>query len=143
MAIRLFDYQREMKDSVLEAFGSHNSVICQMPMGASKTHVLASVVSEYAKGKTVWVVAHRHESIEQIERTWNAFYKDKENAPKVRVLSIQWLARNWDKVADDSPAMIVIDEAYHALTNTYQNLFKRYPDANKLEMTATPYRLNG
>jgi len=143
MPIRLFDYQREMRDSVLEAFGSHDSVMCQMPTGTGKTHVLASVVSEYAKGKTVWVVAHRRELIEQIERTWAAFYKDKRNAPDVKVLSIQWLARNWDKVADKSPEMIVIDEAHHALAETYQELFRRYPDAKKLGMTATPYRLSG
>lgn len=143
MAIRLFDYQREMKDSVLEAFGSHDSVMCQMPTGTGKTHVLAAVVSEYAKGKTVWVVAHRRELIEQIERTWASFYKDKKNAPDIKVLSIQWLARNWDKVADESPAMIVIDEAHHALAETYQELFRRYPDARKLGMTATPYRLSG
>ncbi len=143
MAIRLFDYQREMRDSVLEAFGSHDSVMCQMPTGTGKTHVLAAVVSEYAKGKTVWVVAHRRELIEQIEGTWATFYKDKRNAPEVRVLSIQWLARNWDKVADERPAMIVIDEAHHALAETYQELFRHYPEAKKLGMTATPYRLSG
>ncbi len=44
------------------------------------------------------VVAHRRELIEQIERTWAASYKDRRNAPEVRVLSIQWLARNWDKI---------------------------------------------
>ncbi len=53
MAIGLFDYQRAMRDSALEAFCSHNSVMCQMPTGTGKTYVLALVVSEYAKGKTV------------------------------------------------------------------------------------------
>jgi len=143
MAIRLFDYQREMKASILEALGSHDSVMCQMPTGTGKTHVLASVVSEYAKGMTVWVVAHRRELIDQIKRTWTAFYTDKKNAPDVRVMSIQWLAQNWDKVADKSPVMIVIDEAHHALADTYQELFQRYPYAKKLGMTATPYRLSG
>ncbi len=38
--------------------------------------------------------------------------------------------------------MIVIDEAHHALAETYQELFRRYPDAEKLGMTATPYRLS-
>jgi len=74
MAIKLFDYQREMRDSVLEAFGSYDSVMCQMPTGTGKTHVLASVVSKYAKGKTVWIVAHRRELIELIEKTWSTFY---------------------------------------------------------------------
>ncbi len=141
--MRLFDYQREMRDSVLEDFKVHDSVMCQMPTGTGKTHVLAAVVSEYAKGKLVWVVAHRRELIEQIERTWDTFYKERRNAPVVKVMSVQWLARNWDKVEDESPTMIVIDEAHHALAESYQELFRRYPDAKKLGMTATPYRLSG
>lgn len=39
--------------------------------------------------------------------------------------------------------MIVIDEAHHALAETYRELWKRYPEARKLGMTATPCRLNG
>lgn len=143
MAIRLYDYQREMKASVLEALGSHDSVMCQMPTGTGKTHVLASVVSEYAKGKTVWVVAHRRELIAQVERVWTEFYKGKKSSPEVRVFSIQWLARNWDKLTDERPAMIVIDEAHHALADTYQELFRRYPDSKRLGMTATPCRMSG
>jgi len=63
MAIRLFDYQREMKGSALKAFGSYDSVMCQMPTGAGKKHVLVSVVSKDAKGKRAWVVAHCREMI--------------------------------------------------------------------------------
>lgn len=141
--IRLYDYQCEMRESVLAAFNIHNAVMCQMPTGTGKTHVLAAVVNDYAKGKLVWVVAHRRELIEQIQRTWMTFYLGKKNAPEVKVMSIQWLAKNWDKVAEDRPAMIVIDEAHHALAETYQELFRRYPEAKKLGMTATPYRLSG
>lgn len=143
MAAGLFDYQREMKDSIVESFSRFNAVMCQMPTGTGKTHVLAAVVSEFAKGKTVWVVAHRRELIGQIESTWAKFYKSRRNAPAVRVLSIQWLARNWDEVANERPAMIVVDEAHHALAETYQELFRRYPESKKLGMTATPYRLSG
>jgi len=39
--------------------------------------------------------------------------------------------------------MIVIDAAHHALAETYQELFLRYPDAKKLGMTVTPYRISG
>ena len=41
-----------------------------------------------------------------------------------------------------SPGLIVIDEAHHALAETYRELWKRYPEARKLGMTATPCRLN-
>lgn len=73
--------------------------------------------------------------------------KDEENSmPEesgtVKVLSIQWLSRNW-KNMEESPGLIVIDEAHHALAETYKELWKRYPEARKLGMTATPCRLNG
>lgn len=153
---KLFDYQTEMRERILEAFGRYDAVMCQMPTGTGKTHVLAAVVGEFAKrhlqiGKgtptsspmMVWVVAHRRELIEQIQRTWETFYLGRRNAPEVKVMSIQWLAKNWDGVGDERPAMIVIDEAHHALADSYQELFRRYPEAKKLGMTATPYRLSG
>ncbi len=39
--------------------------------------------------------------------------------------------------------LIIIDEAHHALADTYQNIIKLCPDAHVLGVTATPYRLNG
>lgn len=65
-----------------------------------------------------------------------------EESGTVKVLSIQWLSRNW-KNMEESPGLIVIDEAHHALAETYKELWKRYPEARKLGMTATPCRLNG
>lgn len=43
---------------------------------------------------------------------------------------------------DERPSLIVIDEAHHALAETYKELWLRYPEAKKLGMTATPCRLN-
>ena len=60
----------------------------------------------------------------------------------MRVFSIQWLSRNWKKM-QEAPGLIVIDEAHHALAETYRELWKRYPEVKKLGMTATPCRLNG
>ena len=60
----------------------------------------------------------------------------------MRVFSIQWLSRNWKNIGE-APGLIVIDEAHHALAETYRELWKRYPEARKLGMTATPCRLNG
>ena len=59
------------------------------------------------------------------------------------MLSIQWLARHWEDVKDEMPSLIVIDEAHHALADTYAELWRRYPEAKKLGMTATPCRMNG
>ncbi len=37
----------------------------------------------------------------------------------------------------------MIDEAHHALAETYAEVMNAYPKAKKLGLTATPYRLNG
>lgn len=37
---------------------------------------------------------------------------------------------------------IIVDEAHHSLSDTYVKLFKLFPDAKKLGVTATPWRFN-
>lgn len=149
MATRLYDYQRQMRDSALEALATHNAVMCQMPTGTGKTHVLAAIVNKFARSSAreprplIWVVAHRRELIQQIQHTWDDLYRNSPAAPQIKVTSIQWLAKNRHKDLGPPPAMIVIDEAHHALADTYLDLFRRYPQAKKLGMTATPCRLNG
>ncbi|BDC10233.1 hypothetical protein GAIMETA21S07_20210 [Phocaeicola vulgatus] len=115
----------------------------QMPTGTGKTHLLAAVVREFLcrSGMRVWIVAHRRELVEQIEETVARYGMDREDGT-VRVFSIQWLSRNWKKM-QEAPGLIVIDEAHHALAETYRELWKRYPEVKKLGMTATPCRLNG
>ncbi|WP_285815462.1 DEAD/DEAH box helicase, partial [Phocaeicola sartorii] len=139
----LRDYQQEMKLRLFEEWGYHRNVMVQMPTGTGKTHLLTAIVGEFLHGSNtpVWIVAHRRELVEQIEETVARYGMRKEDG-RVRVLSIQWLSRN-GKVMDEEPGLIVIDEAHHALAETYRELWKRYPEARKLGMTATPCRLNG
>ena len=132
---------------VLDAWEHGNSVLVQMPTGTGKTVVLASLVNEQLKignGKPsclVWIIAHRRELVEQIEDTVAKFGIGKHDW-KIKVRSIQWLSRHWDDVKNEKPGLIVIDEAHHALAETYKELWLRYPEAKKLGMTATPCRLN-
>ena len=158
----LRDYQQEMKLRLFEEWELHRSVMVQMPTGTGKTHLLAAVVKEFlcggGVGMRVWIVAHRRELVEQIEETVTRYGMGKEpdksakngrtgkdsmpeESGRVRVFSIQWLSRN-RKIMDGQPDLIVIDEAHHALAETYRELWKRYPEARKLGMTATPCRLN-
>ncbi len=139
----LRDYQQEMKSRLFEEWELHRSVMVQMPTGTGKTHLLAAVVREFLhrSATRVWIVAHRRELVEQIEETVARYGMGKGDGT-VRVLSIQWLSRN-RRDMDESPGLIVIDEAHHALAETYRELWKRYPEARKLGMTATPCRLNG
>lgn len=55
-----------------------------------------------------------------------------------QVANIQTLARRLDKLP---PAqIIVIDEAHHAMANSYKRVLELYPDAVVIGATATPWR---
>jgi DNA or RNA helicases of superfamily II len=68
----LRDYQIEMKTRLMEAWKAHRSVMVQMPTGTGKTHLLASVVSEFVSsaGSGVWLIAHRRELVRKWRKRW-------------------------------------------------------------------------
>ena len=137
-------YQHTIKHFLFSEWAQHSSIMIQMPTGTGKTHLLASVIYDHLKEgqyQCVWIVAHRRELVEQIEETV-ARYGISKSDERVKVMSIQWLSRHWEDVKDERPSLIVIDEAHHALAETYKELWTRYPNAKKLGMTATPCRLN-
>ena len=138
--IQLFDYQEDMVKRVQEAFRHHDSVMVQMPTGTGKTYLLAALVGLFLK-EEVWVVAHRRELVSQIKDTLERFFFSLKTT-SIKVTSIQWLSRHYGEM-EEKPGLIVIDEAHHALAETYAEVMNAYPKAKKLGLTATPYRLNG
>ena len=70
--IKLFDYQKDMKERIEKALRLHRSVMAQMPTGTGKTVLLASVVESFLREHSdcnVWIVAHRRELVSQIRET--------------------------------------------------------------------------
>ena len=159
--IRLYDYQEEMMERIDTAFRSYQSVMVQMPTGTGKTILLAEVVKrEKLKGKNpekvkneklkvknpcVWIVVHRWELVDQIEKTlakqldFSLFTFPFSLKP--RVFSIQWLSKHYHEL-EEKPSLIIIDEAHHAVAKTYKEVMDAYPEARKLGLTATPCRLD-
>ena len=150
MQIKLFDYQEDMKERIEKALCLHRSVMAQMPTGTGKTYLLAAVIDSFVKNNPnvkVWIVAHRRELVSQIEETIRRFHAYSASAndsllTSVNVMSIQWLSRHYREMGME-PGLIVIDEAHHALAETYAEVMNAYPKAKKLGLTATPYRMNG
>ena len=138
--IKLFDYQEDMVKRVQEAFKHHDAVMVQMPTGTGKTYLLAALVGLFLK-EEVWVVAHRRELVSQIKDTLERFFSSLKTT-SIKVTSIQWLSKHYREM-EEKPGLIVIDEAHHALAETYAEVMNAYPKAKKLGLTATPYRLNG
>ena len=138
--IKLFDYQEDMVKRVQEAFKHHDAVMVQMPTGTGKTYLLAALVGLFLK-EEVWVIAHRRELVSQIKDTLERFFPSLKST-SIKVTSIQWLSRHYREIKE-KPSLIVIDEAHHALAETYAEVMNAYPKAKKLGLTATPYRMNG
>ena len=123
------------------------------------------------KNPCVWIVVHRRELVEQIKETLEAslnvkcemlnathnvkceMLNVKRGKPldsslftfpfslNTRVFSIQWLSRHYQEM-EESPSLIVIDEAHHAVAKTYKEVMEAFPESKKLGLTATPCRLN-
>ena len=123
------------------------------------------------KNPCVWIVVHRRELVEQIEETLKASLNVKcemlnathnvkcemlnvkrgkpldsslftfHSSLKPRVFSIQWLSKHYHEL-EESPSLIIIDEAHHAVAKTYKEVMDAFPEAKKLGLTATPCRLN-
>lgn len=136
---QLYDYQLDMKRRVGEAFGSHRSVMVQMPTGTGKTCLLVACVRAWLSQNegTVWIVVHRRELVEQIVGT---LQEEDLVGDRVRVFSIQWLSRHEGELAE-RPGLLVIDEAHHAVAKTYKSVMEACPGAKVLGLTATPCRL--
>ena len=135
-----------------------NSVMVQMPTGTGKTVVMAAVVKwflDHYEGD-VWIVAHRKELVEQAERTVSRFliaFGFGKLAERVKVYSVQWLNRHIRELSVENVkgmqgekatakvGLIVVDEAHHAIADSYQNIFELNPTAMKIGMTATPCRM--
>lgn len=156
-------YQQKMLQSLYQTWRQKQSVMVQMPTGTGKTHLMAAIVQKYAD-KGVLVVAHRRELIAQISQTLDSFGvkhglivsgNEMDYSRKVQVASIQTLARRRtgkkspeiDKKDNHygsfSPSLVIVDEAHHALADTYRQLWEWWPKAKFLGLTATPCRLNG
>jgi len=156
MTIRLRDYQITGIDEIINAWKSCKSVLFQMPTGTGKTTLFCEIVRKFTTelypDKKVLVITHRKELVEQaFNRLVSDFHLTTgiisanfigvQSSP-IQVASIQTLVRR-DEHQKDIFSLVIIDEAHHALANTYRQLWDFYPSSRFLGVTATPIRTNG
>lgn len=157
----LRDYQQEAKQAIFEAWDRINSIMLQMPTGTGKTKLFSSIIHDINKYSVetkqpvkIVVIAHRTELIEQIDEHLTkysiphgiiagGFVRDLKLP--VQVASIQTLSNNHNKeIAKNINAdFLIVDEAHHSLARTYKSLWNLYPNAKRLGVTATPWRMSG
>lgn len=160
--ISLRDYQQQAKEKIFSQWDSADNILYQMPTGTGKTRLFTSIIRDInvwglrnGQRKRILIIAHRSELIEQIDRSLNKYhvahgiiagtFKDKRDLSlPVQVASIQTIthASNEHIARYLDLDFIIIDEAHHAVANSYTKLWKLYPDTKKLGVTATPWRMN-
>lgn len=160
--ITLRDYQQLAKEKIFSKWNCVDNILYQMPTGTGKTRLFTSIIRDI----NVWglrhninyrilIIAHRSELIEQSSRSLDKYHikhgvlagtmKDKRDLTQaIQVVSIQTIIHPSNRCLIEGLQFdfIIIDEAHHAVANSYQKLWKFCPNSKKLGVTATPWRMN-
>lgn len=151
--IKLRPYQTQGIRDIFDAWNPATkdlmNVLFQMPTGTGKTTVFSEIVRRARlKNKTILIVVHRKELVEQIVDRLSNFEIEAgiisgqfkpDTKKKVQVATIQSLSNRQYPAAD----IVIIDECHHAKAATYKKLWEIYPEARFLGVTATPIRMSG
>lgn len=153
--MELRPYQQEAKDSIFKEWenGIHKTLLV-LPTGCGKTIVFAKVTEECVRrGSRVLILAHRGELLEQaadkIAKATGlmcATEKAEETCLgrwfRITVGSVQSMMREsrLSRFPDDYFDTIIIDEAHHCISDSYQRVLHHFPEARVLGVTATPDR---
>ena len=153
-------YQQKAKKEIFESWDEVDNVMFQMPTGTGKTRLFTSIISDINKysiqrreAVKILIIAHRTELIKQIGKHLEKYKvphniivggKEKNYKFPVSVASIQTItnAHNIKDAKKLNVQFIIIDEAHHALAASYRKLWEMYPNAKRLGVTATPWRMN-
>lgn len=153
--MELRPYQKEARTAVFEQWEQgFKKTLVVLPTGCGKTIVFAKITEDCVrKGQRVLILAHRGELLDQ---TADKLYKStglKSSVEKaenscldswyrVVVGSVQTLMREkrLAQFSKDYFDTIIIDEAHHCISDSYQKILNHFDNANVLGVTATPDR---
>jgi DNA repair protein RadD len=147
----LWPHQEKAYSEIMNAWrDGYNSVIAQLPTGAGKTRVIRQIVDTHSQSrKVIYIVAHRGRLIKQMSDDLTAGGIKhgiiQAGFPhlryRVQVCSIGTLINRLDKLTE--PEFLIIDECHHAKAESFLKIFRRWPAAKILGVTATPRRPDG
>lgn len=148
-------YQQEAVKAIHKEWDDgRKNVLLVLPTGTGKTVCFSQVVKDQiSDGSRALIIAHRGELLEQaadkLKRN-NGVDSALEKAESsslnsifpVTVASVQSLSQvsRLNKFPKDYFKTIVIDEAHHAMSDSYQRVVEHFDSAKVLGVTATPDR---
>lgn len=155
MAMELRPYQHEAKEAIKEEWKSGvKNTLLVLPTGCGKTIVFTKLIEDQVKsGDRVLILAHRGELLDQAAdklakatglmcATEKADQSCLDSWFRVVVGSIQTLmrAKRLSQFEPEYFDTIVVDEAHHVISNSYQRVLDHFHSAKVLGVTATPDR---
>lgn len=153
--MELRPYQEEARTAVREEWAKGvKRTLLVLPTGCGKTIVFAKITEDCVRnGDRVLILAHRGELLEQAAdkiKKSTGLGCATEKAEKtclgswfrIVVGSVQTLMREkrLGQFPSDYFNTIIIDEAHHSISDSYQNVLKHFEQARVLGVTATPDR---
>ena len=154
--MELRPYQQEAVDAVLTEWKSgHQKTLLVLPTGTGKTICFAKIIERAISGTNgrALILAHRGELLDQAAEKLKEVTGLEASLEKaestcigsskpVVVGSVQTLCmpQRLDKFPDDYFTHIVVDEAHHSTSESYQRVLQHFSKALVLGVTATPDR---
>ena len=152
--MELRPYQQEAKDAIFDQWEKVDKTLLVLPTGCGKTIVFAKVTEECVRrGCRVLILAHRGELLQQAAdkiakatKLGCATEKADETCLgswfRITVGSVQTMMREkrLARFPEDYFDTIIIDEAHHCISDSYQRVLQHFPEAKILGVTATPDR---
>ena len=154
-AMELRPYQREAIEAIQEEWNRGvRTTLLVLPTGCGKTIVFCKLAQGLIReGERVLILAHRGELLDQAADKMKkatglgcAVEKAEQSCIgswfRVVVGSVQTLmrAKRLEQFAPDYFDAIIVDEAHHAISDSYQKVLQHFSGANVLGVTATPDR---
>ncbi|EOS78976.1 hypothetical protein C817_03499 [Dorea sp. 5-2] len=153
--MELRPYQSEAKEAVFENWDNGiKKTLLVLPTGCGKTIVFAKITEECVRnGDRVLILAHRGELLEQAadkiaRSTGLGCATEKAEATclgswfRIVVGSVQTMMREkrLGQFPEDYFDTVIIDEAHHCISDSYQRVLQHFSEAKVLGVTATPDR---
>lgn len=154
-AMELRPYQSEAIDAIFDEWKKGNDrTLLVLPTGCGKTIVFCKLIEVCAReGKRALILAHRGELLDQaadklrkVTGLGCAVEKAEQSCIgswfRVVVGSVQTLMqeKRLNQFSPDYFDVIVVDEAHHCLSDSYQRVLHHFESAQVLGVTATPDR---
>ena len=155
--MRLRFYQQEAYDAAIASLEAEHHPVLQLATGTGKSLIIAALAEHYRQtDRRVWALTHVQQLVEQNAATYERYsgvdpgivcagLKRKDRFEPVTFGTIQTMLNV--QIEMEPPDLIIIDEAHRVPHNRgerslYESVLSRYPNAGRVAMTATPWRMD-